>query len=123
MLRLAADGREIKVVGDQIVTPTSAKDLAHKVRQLVETDAHGLYHITNNGECSWYQFALAIFEITGLRPRLQETTGVAFGAPAQRPAYSVLDNANLQLLGLDDMRDWRDALADYLAERARLQEA
>jgi dTDP-4-dehydrorhamnose reductase len=124
MLRLAREGREIRVVGDQIVTPTSARELARKVRQLVETGAYGLYHITNNGECSWYQFALAIFEMTGLRPRLQETTGVAFGAPARRPAYSVLDHTNLRSLGLDDLRHWRDALADYLAERAqRLGEA
>jgi len=121
MLRLAADGREIQVVGDQIVTPTSAKDLAHKVRQLVETDAYGLYHITNNGECSWYQFAQAILELSGLRPHLTETTSAAHGARAARPAYSVLDNANLRSLGLDDLREWRDALADYLAERKRLQ--
>ena len=118
MLRLAADEREILVLGDQIVTPTSARELARKVRQLVRTGAYGLYHITNNGECSWYQFALTIFEMAGLHPRLQETTSVAFGAPAMRPAYSVLDNTNLRLLDLDDMRDWRDALADYLAERA-----
>ncbi len=117
MLRLAREGREIRVVDDQIVTPTSAKELANKVRQLVEADAYGLYHITNNGECSWYQFASAIFEMTGLHPCLQETTGVAFDAPAQRPAYSVLDNANLRSLGLDDLSDWRDALEAYLKER------
>jgi len=121
MLRLAADGREIQVVGDQIVTPTSAKELAHKVRQLVETDAYGLYHITNNGECSWYQFAQAILELSGVRPHLTETTSVAYGARAARPAYSVLDNASLRSLGLDDLREWRDALADYLTERKRLQ--
>lgn len=120
MLRLAREGREIRVVGDQIVTPTSAKELAHKVRQLVETGAYGLYHISNSGDCSWYQFASAIFEMIGLSPRLQETTAAAFGAPAMRPSYSVLDNANLRSLGLDDLRYWRDALADYLAERARL---
>jgi dTDP-4-dehydrorhamnose reductase len=122
MLRLAADEREILVVGDQIVTPTSARELARKVRQLVETDAYGLYHITNNGECSWYQFAQAILELSGVRPHLTETTSAAHGARAARPAYSVLDNANLRSLGLDDLREWRDALADYLAERVRLQE-
>src|SRR5574337_79221 len=121
MLRLAADGREIQVVGDQTVTPTSAKELAHKVRQLVETDAYGLYHITNNGDCSWYQFARAVFELSGVQAGLYETTSAAFGARATRPAYSVLDNANLGLLGLDDLRPWRDALADYLAERKGLQ--
>ncbi len=123
MFRLATDGREIRVVGDQIVTPTSAKELAGKVRRLVETGAYGLYHISNNGECSWYRFALAIVELAGLRTAVHETTSVAYGAPAARPAYSVLDNANLRSLGLDDLRDWRDALADYLAERALLQGA
>jgi dTDP-4-dehydrorhamnose reductase len=118
MLRLAADGREIRVVGDQIVTPTSAKDLAHKVRQLVETGAYGLYHITNNGECSWYQFAQAILELSGVRLHLTETTSAAYGARAARPAYSVLDNANLRSLGLDDLRQWRDALEAYLKDRA-----
>jgi len=119
MLRLAADGREIRVVGDQIVTPTSAKELAHKVRQLVETGAYGLYHITNNGECSWYQFAKTIFELAGLTPDLIETTSAAYDARAARPAYSVLDNANLRSLGLDDLRPWQDALKAYLADRDR----
>ncbi|CBE67357.1 MAG: dTDP-4-dehydrorhamnose reductase [Candidatus Methylomirabilis oxygeniifera] len=121
MLRLAAAGRKIDVVGDQIVTPTSAKELAHKVRRLVETDAYGLYHITNNGECSWYQFAGAVFELSGVQAHLHETTSAAFGARAVRPAYSVLENANLRSLGLDDLRHWRDALSEYLTERGRLQ--
>jgi dTDP-4-dehydrorhamnose reductase len=118
ILRLAADEREIRVVGDQIVAPTSAKELAYKVRQLVETDAYGLYHITNNGECSWYQFAQAILELSGVRPHLVETTSAAYGARAARPAYSVMDNANLRLLGLDDLRQWRDTLEAYLKDRA-----
>ncbi len=120
MLRLAREEREIRVVGNQILTPTNAKELARKVRQLVETGAYGLYHITNHGECSWYQFAAAIFEMAGLHPRLRETTSADYGARATRPAYSVLDNANLRSLGLDDLRHWREALADYLEERQRL---
>jgi dTDP-4-dehydrorhamnose reductase len=119
MLRLAREGREIRVVGDQVLTPTSAKDLARKVRQLAETGQYGLYHITNSGECSWYQFARAIFELAGLQPRLSETTSAAYGARAGRPAYSVLDNAKLRSLGLDDLHDWRDALKAYLADRGR----
>ena len=120
MLRLATDGREIRVVGDQIVAPTSAKELAHKVRQLVETDAYGLYHITNNGECSWYQFAMAVFELSGVQAGLYETTSATYGARATRPAYSVLDNANLRSLGLDDLRPWQDAIKAYLADRDNL---
>ena len=121
MLRLAGEGKEIRVVGDQVLTPTSAKELARKVRQLVETGQYGLYHITNNGACSWYQFAAAIFELSGLTPALHETTAAAFGARAARPAYSVLDNANLRSLGLDDLRDWQQAVEAYLADRARLK--
>jgi dTDP-4-dehydrorhamnose reductase len=88
---------------------------------LVETGAYGLYHITNDGACSWYEFAAAIFELSGLKPRLEPTTSAAFGARANRPAYSVLDNANLRVLGLDDLRHWRDALADYLDDRSRVR--
>ncbi len=117
MLRLAREGREIRVVGDQIVTPTSANELAFKIRQLVETDAYGLYHMTNNGECSWYQFAKMIFELSGVQANLHKTTGAAYGARAVRPAYSVLDNANLRSLGLDDLSDWRNALEVYLRNR------
>jgi dTDP-4-dehydrorhamnose reductase len=66
-----------------------------------------------------YQFATAIFEMAGLAPSLRVTTSAAFGARANRPAYSVLDYANLRSLGLDDVRDWRDALKEYLEERRR----
>jgi dTDP-4-dehydrorhamnose reductase len=121
MLRLAVEGKEIRVVNDQVLTPTSAKELARKVRHLVETRTYGLYHITNNGACSWYEFATAIFDLNGLKPRLEPTTSTAFGARANRPAYSVLDNANLRSLGLDDLRHWRNALVDYLGERQRLR--
>jgi dTDP-4-dehydrorhamnose reductase len=68
-----------------------------------------------------YACAAAIFELSGLTPRLEPITSAAFGARAKRPAYSVLDNANLRSLGLDDLRHWRDALVDYLGERQRLR--
>jgi dTDP-4-dehydrorhamnose reductase len=119
MRRLATEGKAIRVVDDQVLTPTSAKELARKVRQLVETRAYGLHHITNDGACSWFEFAAAIFELSGLKPRLEPTTSAAFGARAKRPAYSVLDNANLRSLGLDDLRHWRDALQEYLEDRRR----
>ena len=73
----------------------------------------------NHGACFGYACAAAIFALTGLKPRLEPTTSAAFGARATRPAYSVLDNANLRSLGLDDLRDWRDALKEYLVDRLR----
>ncbi len=126
MLRFAKEGREIKVVNDQILTPTSTKELARKVCQLLEiasasprNDIYGLYHITNNGKCSWYEFAKEIFKIEGLNPKLSETTSEAYGARAKRPPYSVLDHCNLRKLGLDDMTDWKEALKTYLLERRK----
>ena len=75
----------------------------------------------SDGACSWYEFAAAIFDLSGLKPCLEPTTSAAFGARAKRPANSVLDNANLRSLGLDDLHYWRDALVDYLGERQRLR--
>jgi len=120
MIKLANGGKKIKVVSDQIVTPTCAKELAAKVSQLIRTDKYGLYHITNNGGCSWYEFAKAIFGLTGIAGDISPTTSAEFGARARRPAYSVLENRNLKLLGLDDMMQWRDALKEYLIEKGYL---
>jgi dTDP-4-dehydrorhamnose reductase len=119
MLRLAREGRDIKVVDDQVGSPTYTADLARKLAQLVKTDHYGLYHITNKGECTWYQFARKIWELSGLSPNAEPTSTAAFGATATRPAYSVLDNAALQAIGLDDMQPWEEALAAYLEERSR----
>jgi dTDP-4-dehydrorhamnose reductase len=117
MLRLAAQGKPIRVVSDQVVTPTYTVDLARKVSQLIRTEAYGLYHITSRGSCSWYEFARTIFELTGVRADLTAVSAEAFGAPARRPAYSVLWNYRLGTLQLDDMSGWQKALPRYLAER------
>lgn len=117
MIRLAEEGRDIRVVDDQVLTPTYTREAAEKILQLIQSGQYGLYHMTNRGECSWYDFAQEIFRLTGLKPNLSPTTSQAFGAKAKRPKYSVLDNRNLRLLGLEDLRDWHQALSDYLQER------
>jgi len=117
MLKKALNGDSIRVVNDQRLTPTSTRELARKVMEIIHTKYYGLYHITGGGECSWYEFAQAIFELEGLRARLSPTTAREFNAAAQRPAYSVLQNARLQQLGIDDLQDWRQALKEYLASR------
>ncbi|MEE8389219.1 MAG: dTDP-4-dehydrorhamnose reductase [Anaerolineae bacterium] len=122
MLRLAREGRDIKVVDDQVGSPTYTLDLARKIAQLVKTEHYGLYHVTNAGECTWYQFARKIWELSDLNPNAEPTTTEAFGAVATRPAYSVLDNAALRAVGLDDMRPWEDALAAYLQESRQRSE-
>jgi dTDP-4-dehydrorhamnose reductase len=120
MLRLANQGKPLRVVDDQVVTPTYTTDLARKVSQLIDTEAYGLYHITNRGSCSWFQFAQAIFELSKIEGNLQPVSSAAFRAPARRPAYSVLRNLRLESLGLDEMPDWREGLVRYLRGRASI---
>ena len=121
MIRLANGKKPLNVVSDQIVTPTYAKELAAKVSQLIRTEEYGSYHITNNGGCSWYEFARTIFELTGIDADISPISSSEFGAKARRPAYSVLENRNLKLLGLDDMMQWHDALKEYLIEKGHVR--
>src|SRR5579875_224088 len=123
MIRLAREGKPIKVVCDQILTPSSTRDVAIKIRELVETGRYGTYHITNDGSCSWYEFAERIFQLLRLRPDFTATTTAAFAAKTQRPAYSVLAKEGLRRAGLAAMRPWQEALADYLREKGHLSAA
>lgn len=117
MLRLARTGGPIRVVSDQVVTPTSAKDVAEAMVPLFRSRHYGLYHITNAGQCSWFDFAKEIFRLAGVQPNLQPVTSAEFRAKARRPPYSVLDNAALRQAGLPALRPWQEALADYLNHR------
>lgn len=117
MIRMAREGKPIRVVDDQVLTPTYTKDLAHALEQLAQTKAYGLYHITSSGQCSWYRFAARIFELLGLTPDFGPATTAAFGAKARRPAYSALAHHNLTRSGCDDLRPWPEALEAYLREK------
>jgi dTDP-4-dehydrorhamnose reductase len=117
MLSLARQGKPIRVVDDQTLTPTSTVDVAAAVRKLVKTQDYGLYHLTNAGECTWFEFANAIFEDAGLRPEVSPVKSDAFPTKAKRPTYSVLDNLHYRNFFLEDMPHWRDALRRYLAGR------
>lgn len=114
MLRNAANHESIQVVNDQTVTPTSTADLARQLALLLPTRHEGVFHITNEGACSWYEFARAIFEIAGIAADLKPTTSDSYKAAARRPRYSVLENKRLKDLGLNRMLHWREALAEYL---------
>ena len=117
MLRLAREGRTLRVVADQVLGPSYTLDLARKVWAVLPKAAHPIYHLTNAGETSWYGFARRVFELAGLTPELVPVTAAEYGAKARRPAYSVLGHAHLRALGEDDLRPWGAALAAYLAER------
>lgn len=120
MLDLAESKGEVRVVTDEITTPTSTAALARQVLVLVERGATGLYHATCQGECSWHAFARAILDLSGSNAKLVEATSSDFPSGASRPAYSVLDNRRLREQGLDRMPHWRDALREFLTEIGRL---
>ncbi|HLH30217.1 MAG TPA: dTDP-4-dehydrorhamnose reductase [Terriglobia bacterium] len=115
MLAKARRGEPIRVVDDQTVTPTYTVDLANQIACVLPTEHYGLFHMTNEGACTWFEFARAVFEIAGIDGvDLSPTTSDVYKAPAIRPKYSVLENARLKELGLNQMRHWREALAAYL---------
>jgi dTDP-4-dehydrorhamnose reductase len=117
MLRLGKERGAVSVVTDQVLSPTYTRDLARTLRELVQTQTQGVFHVTNGGACSWYEFARAIFELEGLRVEVRPTTSAAFGSKVNRPSYSVLDNHRLQEAGFSLPRPWREALATYLEAR------
>ncbi|HWP67331.1 MAG TPA: dTDP-4-dehydrorhamnose reductase [Candidatus Limnocylindria bacterium] len=119
MFRLVREQDVVRVVHDEVLTPTFTADLAAQIRVLAEEGPAGLFHATAQGSCSWYEFATAIFAIAGFTTPLEPTTVAAYASPVRRPVYSVLDNAALRAAGLDRMRPWRVALEDYLHRRAR----
>lgn len=114
MLRLATTHPTVDVVTDQLGQPTWTRDLAQQIRLLIESDAPaGIYHGTNSGTATWYDFARAVYEECGLDPeRIRPTDSTAFTRPAPRPAYSVLGHDAWTTAGLPEMRHWRDALHD-----------
>lgn len=114
MLRLAEEKEYLEVVDDQVGTPTCAKELAIAISKLVGTDLYGTYHASNNGSCSWYEFARKIFELKGIDIEVKPITSDKLGRPARRPAYSVMRNFALESQGIYVMRDWEEALEEYL---------
>jgi dTDP-4-dehydrorhamnose reductase len=120
MLTLAAGRETVDVVADQIGQPTWTHDLARGIVELLDAEAPaGTYHATNSGAATWFDFARATFELFGLDPdRVHPTDSATFVRPAPRPAYSVLGHAAWLAAGLSELRPWREALADAVAQGA-----
>lgn len=120
MLRLSETHDSLRVVDDQIGTPTYTWDLARLLADMIETDRYGCYHATNEGGyISWYDFACEIFRQAGRRTEVQPVSTQAYGlSRAARPFNSRLDKRKLADNGFEPLPDWRDALSRYLAELA-----
>ena len=117
VINKAKSEQKIKVVTDEIVSPTYALDLAGKILDLIKTEKFGLYHITNSGQCSWWEFATEIFKITGQKIKVLKALSSDFKAKAHRPKYSVLENDRLAKIGLKPLRAWSEALKAYIREK------
>jgi dTDP-4-dehydrorhamnose reductase len=117
MLRLAGEEKPIRVVNDQRCTPTFTQDLALATASLIGAGAHGLHHVTNEGSCTWHEFATELFHISGLKPNLTSIASTEHVSSVRRPGYSVLSVDRLTYAGLPGMRPWREALAAYVLER------
>ena len=116
MLNLAKTHDEIRVVNDQFGSPTYTYDLAKLLADMVVTEKYGVYHATNEGICSWYEFACAIFEEAGVNVRVIPVTTEEYGAKASRPTNSRMSKEKLTENGFERLPHWRDALHRYIAE-------
>lgn len=114
MLRLSEDRDMVTVVGDQYGTPTSADELAKAICYLLPTENYGLFHGTCEGSCNWAEFAEEIFRLAGKTTQVKHISTEEFGAPAPRPAYSVLENYMLKLTTDFRFADWHDAIVEYM---------
>jgi dTDP-4-dehydrorhamnose reductase len=116
----AAEEKTVRVVDDQWITPTSTAELAERLSALVRTGQFGLYHLTNEGACTWFAFAREIFSSLGREARLEPVNSRALGAKALRPPYSVLENKRAKDIGLPGFSPWQEALRDYLRRKGYL---
>ncbi len=115
MMKQYRSGKEIRVVSDEILTPTSTVEIGRQMDLMLKNDLKGLYHVTNEGYCSWYEFATEVFRILNLEVNIQPVSVSFFSIPFKRPAYSVLENHKLKELKLNIMKNWDIALEEFLS--------
>ncbi|HJZ59091.1 MAG TPA: dTDP-4-dehydrorhamnose reductase [Gemmataceae bacterium] len=117
MLRVAGQGKPLRVVNDQRCTPSYTADVAEATAALIRSGATGLFHVTSGGFCTWYELAAEVFRQSGVKADLTPIATTERKDPARRPAFSVLSNAKLASAGVAAPRPWPEALAAYLLER------
>ena len=114
MLNKARAEGALRVVTDQVLSPTFTADLAQKAKELIEQEAIGLFHLTNAGECSWFEFARGALELAGVEAKMEQISTEQMQQRARRPSYSALASARLEAVGSKPLRPWKEALGDYL---------
>ena len=116
IISAALRGETLRVVSDELITPTYARDFASKLEQILESERGGIYHATNSGSTSWFHFALEIIRRLNLGAEVIPVRARDYGARALRPRNAVLDHATFRKVGIAPLPPWQDALRRYLSE-------
>ena len=114
MLELGKKNGEVSVVDDQVGSPTYSKDLAGKILEIIERGAYGVYHVSNSGICSWFDFAKEIFLVAGMEVKVNPISSEDLGRPAPRPPFSALRGISLEMQGMAPLRHYREALEEFI---------
>lgn len=121
MIQRARTESSLQVVSDIYMSPTYTQDAAMKIYELLQAGVpYGVYHVTNRGWCSWYEFAQAIFEILGLQPKLVPVRAADYPTKVRRPMFSALESRKLVQVGIEPLREWKEALRAYLKEKGHI---
>lgn len=114
MLRLSKERDELNVIDDQVGSPTYTKDLAPLLVDMLESDKYGTYHATNDGYCSWYDFAKGIFNVAGVDIKVNPITTDMYPTKAKRPFNSKMSKEKLKNNNFRTLRSWKSAVKDYI---------
>ena len=114
MIKASKEKPEVKVVNDEVLTPTPTKEIAKKTKEIVQKKLTGLFHLTCEGQCSWYEFAEVIFSNLKLSTPLSQTSVKNMPMTVKRPTYSVLENKSVKEFGISIMPSWKEALISFL---------
>jgi len=116
VIDIARTGKPLRVVADQVGSPTFTRDLSLKIEEILTDSLYGTYHVTNKGACSWYEFARTALDLAGLGGvDIMPIKSDEWDSPTRRPKNSVLRHWALEVQGMDDLRQWQDALADFVS--------
>ncbi|WP_328052546.1 dTDP-4-dehydrorhamnose reductase [Neobacillus cucumis] len=116
MLKLSKEKEHLSVVKDQVGCPTYTVDLSKCIVELMESEKYGIYHVSNTGYCSWYEFAKEIFYQSNNLIKLEACLTEEFPRSAKRPKYSVMDHMGLRINNFNEMPHWKDALSRFLLQ-------
>ena len=120
MLKLGKEKKEIDVVSDEFLSPTNTMDIARQTVLLLKSPENGIFHVSNKGFCSWFEFAVEIFKLCHMQIKVNPVLSATRPSEIKRPSWSVMENRRLKELGIHVMRDWKEALSEHFKNSSLL---